>query len=249
LAVSAYEYELEGAHEWEGEWESEWETPGGAQASRLSRLRRQALARILGLILHKLPMPAMPPPPPPPTAVRRQDPTGQREWEAEMNPLQRIYPDAMMEMEHLAHAAMEAESEAEAEAFIGALIPLAARLLPRVAPAVMRAAPQLIRGVSGAARVLRATPATRPLVRTLPSVVRHTVTSLARQATQGRPITPRATATTLARQTARVLGHPRYCAYTLRRSRALDRRYHLAPGAVPRGMAAPRQAVCPRCGR
>jgi hypothetical protein len=71
------------------------------------------------------------------------------EWEVEgeLNPIRRVYPDALME--HLGHRAAEAESEAEAEAFIGALIPLAARILPRVAPAIMRAAPGLIRGAAG----------------------------------------------------------------------------------------------------
>ena len=73
-------------------------------------------------------------------------------------------------MEHLGHAATESESEAEAEAFIGALIPLAARLIPRVAPSIMRAAPRLIQGATGIARTLRRSPTTRPLVRTLPTI-------------------------------------------------------------------------------
>ena len=85
-------------------------------------------------------------------------------------------PDALME--HLGHAAAEAETEEEAEAFIGALVPLAARLLPRAASAVMRVAPNLIRGAAGAARALRSNPATRPLVRTLPTVVRQTTAAL-----------------------------------------------------------------------
>src|SRR5438132_9262300 len=97
---------------------------------------------------------------------------GEYEWEAEANPIRRVYPDALME--HLGHAAAEAATEAEAEAFIGALVPLAARLVPRVAPMIMRAAPNLIRGVSRATRVLRANPATRPLVRAIPTVVRRT---------------------------------------------------------------------------
>src|SRR5258706_4467125 len=62
------------------------------------------------------------------------------EWEYEsegeaegfVNPIRRVYPDAMME--HFGHAAATARSEAEAEAFIGALIPLATRIIPRVAP-------------------------------------------------------------------------------------------------------------------
>ncbi|MBL8234423.1 MAG: hypothetical protein JNL98_38350 [Bryobacterales bacterium] len=56
-----------------------------------------------------------------------------------------ILPDSEFEaemlMQHYAHAAAEAESEAEAEAFIGALAPLATRLLPaagRLAGGLMR---------------------------------------------------------------------------------------------------------------
>jgi hypothetical protein len=162
----------------------------------------------------------------------QQELEGELEFEAEgeweVNPIRRVYPDALME--HLGHAAAEAESEAEAEAFIGALIPLAARLLPRAASAVMRVAPNLIRGAAGAARVLRSNPATRPLVRALPTVVRQTTASLARQASQGRPVTPQAAVRTLARQTAQVVGNPQRCTQAFRRSRALDRRYHRAAG-------------------
>jgi hypothetical protein len=78
-----------------------------------------------------------------------------------MNPQQRIYPSALME--HLGHAAATAESEAEAEAFLGALVPLAARLIPRVAPTIMRVAPTLIRGVAGAGRTLLRSPTFAPL--------------------------------------------------------------------------------------
>jgi hypothetical protein len=152
------------------------------------------------------------------------------EYEGEVNPIRRIYPDALME--HLGHAAAEAESEEEAEAFIGALVPLAARLIPRAASAVMRVAPNLIRGVAGAARTLRANPATRPLVRALPTVVRRTTATLARQAQQGRRVTPQAAVRTLARQTSRVIGSPAQCAQAYRRSRALDRTYHRSAGPV-----------------
>ncbi|GIK43706.1 MAG: hypothetical protein BroJett011_75390 [Chloroflexota bacterium] len=155
---------------------------------------------------------------------------GEFEGEGELNPIRRVYPDALME--HLGHAATEAESEAEAEAFIGALIPMAARLVPRVAPAIMRAAPRLIRGVANVTRTLRRSPTTRPLVRTLPTIVRRTAANLAQQVAQGRPVTPRTAVQTLARQTAGVLGCPRQCLQAYRRSRALDRRYHRA---VPMG--------------
>jgi hypothetical protein len=177
------------------------------------------------------------------------------EEEGEVNPIRRIYPDALME--HLGHAAAEAETEEEAEAFIGALVPLAARLIPRVAPAILRAAPNLIRGVAGAARALRANPATRPLVRALPTVVRQTTANLARQARQGRPVTPQSAVRVLAQQTSRVIGNPRQCAQAYQRSRALDRNYHRAAGpvasavgraAAPGRIAArPVNGSCPTC--
>ena len=181
------------------------------------------------------------------------------EGEMEVNPIRRIYPEALME--HLGHAAAAAESEAEAEAFLGALVPLAARLIPRAASAVMRVAPNLIRGVAGAARTLRSNPATRPLVRALPAVVRQTTANLARQVSQGQPVTPQTAVRTLARQTAQVLGSPQRCAQAYRRSRALDRTYHRAthPAATTVGApvpvrhhhhtAVPRVPVCPGCGQ
>jgi hypothetical protein len=157
---------------------------------------------------------------------------GELEWEdeyegeEEANPIRRVYPDALME--HLGHAASQTESEAEAEAFVGALVPLAARVIPRVAPAVMRAAPQLIRGVARVTRTLRRSPATRPLVRAVPTIVRRTTASLARRVARGQPVTARTAVRTLAGQTARVLSSPQQCVHAYRRSRALDRRYHVA---------------------
>lgn len=155
------------------------------------------------------------------------------EWEWEAAPAALAAPSAPASpaaaralMEHLGHAATQAESEEEAEAFIGALVPLAAQILPRVAPAVMRAAPQLIRGAANVVRTLRRNPATRQLVRTVPSIVGRTVQSLGSQIAQGRPITGQTAARTLAQQTQRVLGNPQQAVQAWRRSRALDRRYH-----------------------
>jgi hypothetical protein len=167
----------------------------------------------------------------------------EEEWEEELNPIRRVYPDALME--HLGHAAAEAESEAEAEAFLGALIPVAARLLPRVAPTIMRAAPGLIRGVASVGRTLLRNPTVRPLVRALPTVVRGTVADVARQVARGQPVTPQTAVRSLARQTARVLGNPRQVVRAYQRSRALDRQYHRT---ARRGAAARGRAPCPRCG-
>lgn len=171
------------------------------------------------------------------------------EWEAEANPLRRVYPDALME--HIAHIAAESESEAEAEAFIGALVPLAAQLLPRVAPHIMRAAPRLIRGISRVTRTLRRNPRTRRLVRTLPSIIRRTVGSVARQTRTGRPVTPQAVVRTLGRQTRQVLTSPAACRHALARAQQLDRRYHVSPAAVTRPVVrgvGGGQCACTCCG-
>lgn len=163
------------------------------------------------------------------------------EGEFEVNPMRKIYPDAMME--HLGHAAAETPSEAEAEALAGAMIPLAARIVPRAAPALMRATPGLVCGISGVVNGLRRSPSTRPLVRVLPAIVRRTALSVAQQAAQGTPVTPQSAVRALARQTVRVLGSPQQSATAFRRSRVLDRHFHRMYGAMPRD-----SRTCPSCG-
>jgi hypothetical protein len=182
------------------------------------------------------------------------------EGEYEVNPQRRIYNEAMME--HLGHAAAEAETEEEAEAFIGALASLAsgaARLgsaagrvgsvggrLARGGP-LARVVPQLSRGATNIVRTLRRNPTTRPLVRTLPNIMQRTARSLAQQARRGQPVTPQIASRTLAQQTARVIGSPQSAVQAYRRSRALDRRFHpRIPGAAGgHGVAGGRRGPLP----
>jgi hypothetical protein len=176
---------------------------------------------------------------------------GELEYEYELNPIKRVYPDAMME--HLAHAAMEAENEQEAaEQFFpliglaaAKLLPLAAKAGAKLLPKLMRSAPKLIRGVSNMTRSLHRNPQTRPLLRTMPTIVNNTMNNLARQAASGRPVTSQQAVRTLARQANRVLSNPQRCAQAYRRSRALDRQMHRV-GGVPVGSQGKR---CPTCGR
>jgi hypothetical protein len=163
------------------------------------------------------------------------------EGEFEVNPMRKIYPDAMME--HLGHAAAETHSEAEAEALAGAMIPLATRIVPRAAPALMRATPGLVCGISGVVNGLRRSPSTRPLVRVVPAIVRRTALSVAQQAARGAPVTPETAVRALARQTLRVLGSPQQSATAFRRSRVLDRHFHRMCGGMPRV-----SRNCPSCG-
>ncbi len=247
-----YEFEFESEWEAESEFEGEGEDEAflralsaiGQRVARSPALRgvglaaaRSALGGLRAVDGHACPVCR--------ARARRAGQSGAaREWEWEgefedefqISPIRRVYPDALME--HLAHAATEAESEEEAEAFIGALIPLAARLLPRVAPAIMRMTPGLVRGVAGITRTLRQNPTTRPLVRAVPTIVRRTVSSIDRQSRSGRPVTAQQAVRLLARQTAQTLGNPRQCAQALQRSRVLDRRYHA--GVAPRRPAAAR---------
>lgn len=166
------------------------------------------------------------------------------EWESqgEVNPMRKIYPDALME--HLGHAAAETHSEAEAEALVGAMVPLAARVVARAAPAITRATPGLVCGLAGVVRTLRSSPATRPLIRTVPSIVRNMAASLAQQSSRGVAVTPQTAVRTLARQTLRVLGSPQQAAHAFRRSRSLDRQFHRA-GAAAVATSCP---MCRSCG-
>jgi hypothetical protein len=170
------------------------------------------------------------------------------EGEGEISPVTRIYPDAMME--HMALAAMEAENEHEAaEGFLplipliaGKLLPLAAKmapkiagkLLPRVARTITRVTPQLNRGVGNLARSLYRNPQTRPLLRTVPSVARRAVTTIAKQAAAGQPVTPKRALQVLARANHRVLSNPRIVNAVMQKSNAMDGRVHRMAG-LPAG--------------
>lgn len=179
---------------------------------------------------------------------------GERGGEGELNPIRRAYPDAMLE--HMAHMASMAESEHEAAEHMLPLIPIVAsklaplaarvapkvgaraaqvvaRVAPRIVTNVMRVAPNLTRGVGQITRVLHRNPATRPLLRVIPTIARRTTAQIARQVARGRPITARGAVRILAQQTARTLCRPGQCVRAYRRGRALDRRLHRAmPGVV-----------------
>jgi len=171
-------------------------------------------------------------------------PQQEYEWESEfeINPIRKIYPDAMME--HLGHAAAEAQGEAEAESLAGAMIPLAARVIPQAAPTLTRAMPGLVSGVSGVVRRLYRDPATRPLVRVVPTIVRGTAANIAQTTSRGVAITPHETLRILARQVLRVLGSPQTSAQAFRRSRALDRKFHRSGGVGRQGCPCPTCASC-----
>lgn len=117
-------------------------------------------------------------------------------------------------MNHLANAAANSQTEAEAEAFIGALTSLAAKAVPMIT----KVAPTLIKGAARVGRQLLSSPATKQLVRTLPTIAEGTVKALANQAAQGRPVDSQMAVRALAHNTSRVLRSPRQAAAAMRRT-------------------------------
>jgi hypothetical protein len=227
--VGEMELELESFGEGEGEFESELEDEFEGESKSESEFEGEFESELEGLGEGELEI------------------EGEFEFESEFegpNPVNRIYPDAMME--HMGLAAMEAETEFEAaEHFLplipmvaSKLLPLAARALPRIAAKVLpkvartitRATPRLTRGVTHITRTLHRNPQTRHLVRLVPSLARRTVASVVKRAAAGRPVTPATAARILHAQRRHVLGNPKIRRLALRRSKLMDHRFHRAGG-------------------
>jgi hypothetical protein len=134
-------------------------------------------------------------------------------------------------MEVLAAHAAEAESEEEADAFIGAILPLATSLIPKIAPVAAKAAqtvlPSLVSGAKNLVSTLWKSPATRQLVQTIPTIARGTAATIAKQVAAGKPVTPQTAVRALAGQAAKVLQNPKkataivkHCKQTAARKKA-----------------------------
>jgi hypothetical protein len=125
--------------------------------------------------------------------------------------------------ELMAAAAAGAESEAEAEAMIGAAT--LAALTARERRELRRALPHLVRATAILTRLLRRRRITRPLVRTVPSIVHHTARTLVNERDRtGRPITRRRAARVMSAHTRRHLCSPRYGGMALQRNVRATRR-------------------------
>jgi hypothetical protein len=123
-----------------------------------------------------------------------------------------------MVMENLAYRAAHSESEAEAEAFLGALVPMAARLIPSAAKAITAVAPSLVQGVAKMGRALYNSPSTRQLLQTVPEVLKGTVKTLSQQVAQGKPLSQSTAVKALAANTAKVLDNPKKVNNTMKKS-------------------------------
>jgi hypothetical protein len=111
--------------------------------------------------------------------------------------------------EVMAEVAAGAQHEAEAEAMAGAAVVTV--LTARDRAALRRLLPHLVRGAAVLTRILRRRRVTRPAVRTIPTIVRTTVSALRRRAAAGRPVNRRVAGAIMGAVTRRVLSSPRMC--------------------------------------
>lgn len=137
------------------------------------------------------------------------------EFEGEFEDEYEAMPQPEALAEALAAIASQVQSEAEAEAYTGAFT---ARIIPVRSASMARISPKVVKGAATLTRTLRKHPATRPLVKTVPTIVARTGQKLAKQAAQGRPVTPTTAAKVMAGETKKVLGNPMTCAKAMVRS-------------------------------
>jgi hypothetical protein len=139
--------------------------------------------------------------------------------------------------ELMAAAAAGAQSEAEAEAMIGAAT--LATLTPLERRQLRRALPHMVRATAILTRLLRRRRVTRPMVRTVPSIVHHTARTLVDESRRtGRPVTRRRAARVMTAHTRRHLCSPRYGGMALQRNVRATRRMQRVARVPMRGAVA-----------
>ncbi len=122
--------------------------------------------------------------------------------------------------EDLAAAAAAAPSDSDAQSLVGGIT------IHIIAPApfqVKSVAPIIIRRNARLVRVLRRSPKKRVLIRTIPTITRRTVATLARKVRKGKPVTARTAIRVLKKHTRRTLASRRLRAIALARHRSRRR--------------------------
>lgn len=131
-------------------------------------------------------------------------------------------------MEVLAAEAADAETEEEADAFIGALLPIATSLIPKLVPAAAKIGqavlPQLVSGAKNLVSTLWKSPATRELIQTVPTIARGTAAQIAKQVAAGKPVTAQSAVRALAGQAAKVLQNPKRATAAVKRCKQVAAR-------------------------
>jgi hypothetical protein len=131
-------------------------------------------------------------------------------------------------LEHLGHAAVQARRGAEAQALVGAMVPVAARLVTTTPSVLFPGIAVMVGAAAVVARALGSSSNTRPFLRMLPAIVVRTLEQTAGRGTVGRAPGPADPVDVLAEETRRVLSSPEICVRIYRQSCSADRRFHRA---------------------
>jgi hypothetical protein len=134
----------------------------------------------------------------------------------------------------LGRAAAEAETDDEAEAFAGAMIPVATRCVPGAEDILYFLLPVLVSGLVGSVLFLRHYPGMGYLVRSLPAILQRTVDGILRWHLAGRAISPRRALRLFSRQLGRTMGAPRPVVSVAGRVRIPPGPFRRAPAWGPR---------------
>jgi hypothetical protein len=141
-----------------------------------------------------------------------------------LTPGQRAELEALLE--HLGHAAVQARRGAEAQALVGAMVPVAVRLVTTTPSVLLPGIPVIVGAAAVVARALGSSANTRPFLRVLPAIVVRTLEQAAGRGTVGRAPGPADPVDVLAEETRKVLSSPESCVRIYRQSCSADRRFH-----------------------
>jgi hypothetical protein len=108
--------------------------------------------------------------------------------------------------EYMADIASKAPNPIDSGAMAGAITITIASKAPLQVKAV---SPTLSSGAARLTKLMKNNPATKPLVKVVPSIAKKTVATLARKAAKGKPVTPAIAKRVMAKHTMRVLSSPR----------------------------------------
>jgi hypothetical protein len=108
--------------------------------------------------------------------------------------------------EYMADIASKAPNPRDSGAMAGAITITIASKAPLQVKAV---SPTLSSGAARLTKLMKNNPATKPLVKVVPSIAKKTVATLARKAAKGKPVTPAIAKRVMAKHTMRVLSSPR----------------------------------------
>jgi len=133
--------------------------------------------------------------------------------------------------EELAGQAAETESESEAQSLAGGVtIPI----LTGAPIKIKKVAPVLLKKTGRLTRVLRKNRRTRPLVKLIPKIQKKTVSTLAKKAAKGKPITNKTAVRVMAKHTKKVLTKPKVAATALKVNKIKRKKLDLNKKAIAR---------------